>query len=344
MHERLGDGLAQFQRPALAHDDELFVHGGDRLDVGQRSGVLLGLGVGQQLDVAGAQHLGALGQPAHAAGEGVGGERPFLERRHPALDGGLDLAQLGRDGGRIGLVSRRCHGRVTLLSRCGVEKGGRLGVEVDQRVENGTLQGVGAHGLGLARLPAAAVAAPAGVVPVALGAAAGRHADVSLGTAAAADEPGQQVLAVPRPEPAVVILASGCERGLHPVEHRRVEEGVLGASVPGAPEEHLADIGAVAEHLQQHLAAPQLAGSGAQPRLVQLAGQRGAADDALGVATEDPLDRRELLGHRCEPPVVVEAEAVGEPPSGPAAAGRLALHAVDDAVDDRGPLELGEDA
>ncbi|MDA8314874.1 MAG: hypothetical protein M0010_06820 [Actinomycetota bacterium] len=62
------------------------------------------------------------------------------------------------------------------------------------------------------------------------------------------------------------------------------------------------------------------------------------------VAGEDPLDEGELGGFDREVLVVVEAQPVGDGPSGPAAAGGFSFHPGDDPVDDGGPLELCEHA
>jgi hypothetical protein len=68
------------------------------------------------------------------------------------------------------------------------------------------------------------------------------------------------------------------------------------------------------------------------------------AEAALDVQVEDERDQRGLVLVDDEVPVLAPHVAEGRRADRPLAACGLALQARHDAVDDRGPLELGEDA
>ncbi|HEX4754879.1 MAG TPA: hypothetical protein VH661_03885 [Candidatus Dormibacteraeota bacterium] len=112
-----------------------------------------------------------------------------------------------------------------------------------------------------------------------------------------------------------------------------------------AAEEDLAHIGSVAQHREQRVAAPGQASLGAVSLRVELRGDGTNAETSVGVEIEDHRDQWCFcfLNHE-EPRRAIDPIAEGPTTHGPAAARRLALHAGDDAVDNGGALELGEDA
>ncbi|MBV9282899.1 MAG: hypothetical protein JOZ41_22725 [Chloroflexi bacterium] len=342
----MGDGLAFRPCVGLGDGEEPAVEGSDLGGGGRRDRVA---GGGFEFGLLAAERFGLVAKLAYAFAEHVLGDGAVLEGEHVTVDGGLGSGQFGFDGAKLLGVLACCGGGLVAVGGGGVDEDGRVGVEVDEGVEHGGLQGVGPDALSLAGGSPVAGAGPAHVIAVAVGLASGGGADVATLAVAAGDEPGEQVLGVGVGVAALVAFAALVEEGLHVVEEGGVDEGV-GAVVPGAAEVDLADVAAVAEDAEDDLGGPGLAGPGAQPVGVQLGGDGGRAAMGFGVAVEDPLDDGELgrLDGRSAfvfgfaVGVFDNGEPVGSPPRGPASAGSLAFHAGDDAVDDRGPLELCE--
>jgi hypothetical protein len=119
-----------------------------------------------------------------------------LERGEVPVDGCLLLLDLGQHGGVLGAALGVA---VTVaLPRSGDGVGDQVsvaGVEGDQRVQDGGVEGVGEEALGVAAVGAIAAAGEAGVVPVDAVAAGGGGADELVSACRAGDQPGQVVVA-----------------------------------------------------------------------------------------------------------------------------------------------------
>lgn len=94
--------------------------------------------------------------------------------------GRFGLADLGGERDSVVGGSGGCRGGVMDLLLGGFEERVSVGVQVDERFEDGRLERVGADVLRGTRLLAAAIAVPAGVVAVALVPAVGEDADVAV--------------------------------------------------------------------------------------------------------------------------------------------------------------------
>ncbi|HKA11502.1 MAG TPA: hypothetical protein VKI99_13665 [Candidatus Dormibacteraeota bacterium] len=119
----------------------------------------------------------------------------------------------------------------------------------------------------------------------------------------------------------------------------------MGGREPPVPEEHLAEVHAVAQDGEDELEAPWFAAAGSVPMLVQPVGDVASAESPVQVQVEHHRHERCLVRVDLqEAGLPVNAIAPGHAAAIPSAPGSFALHAGNDAVDDRGPFELGEDA
>ncbi|HEX9376997.1 MAG TPA: hypothetical protein VGB19_12265 [Actinomycetota bacterium] len=143
-------------------------------------------------------------------------------------------------------------------------------------------------------------------------------------------------------EPTVVAFAPADQERLGLLEEPWIEERLGARPMPRATEGDLAQVRAIAKHVQDDLGAPGLPRPGSEAVRVQLASDGGRAEASDRVATEDPLDDRKLTGLPGQPLVGVKSDSVRTRTPGPFTPRSFALHASDDPIDDRGPLELGE--
>ena len=107
--------------------------------------------------------------------------------------------------------------------------------------------------------------------------------------------------------------------------------------------EDLSEAGRVAQNVEDAFGPPKSPDPGAVSVCVQLGCNGCGTKAVVGAAIEDSLDEWELGGLDAQTLLGIEGEAVGDPSAQPHAPGGLPLHPVDDAVDDGGPFELGED-
>src|SRR5215472_6218877 len=214
------------------------------------------------------------------------------------------------------------------------------------------------NAVGGARLPAIALAPVAGVVAVAPAPAVGSAADHVVAAGLAANESAEQVVGGVRPPPGVILTALD-QHLLSGVEEIAVHQWPMRGRVPPLTEVDRADVDAVAKDGQHRPEAPRPAALGPVAALGQPVGYGARAKPLVGVEVENdgherrPVgihlqelgrDRHRRVAVRTRKAAGGEAVAEWDRAAGPAAASGLALQAGDHAVDDGGPLELGEDA
>src|SRR5712692_3782833 len=118
----------------------------------------------------------------------------------------------------------------------------------------------------------------------------------------------------------------------------------MGRRVVDAPKKNLTEIGAVLQNAQDRAVAPQASRCIAMAALVERHRDRSRTQQLLGVKLEDQTDQWSFFGLDFEEVAGVQPIAEGDNAAMPAAPGSLAFHARYDAIDQRGALELGEDA
>ncbi|HLY94721.1 MAG TPA: hypothetical protein VKP14_07725 [Gaiellaceae bacterium] len=203
---------------------------------------------------------------------------------------------------------------------------------------------LGGEAVVVAAFAAVALAGVADVVGVAAAVAVGGGTDVALAAARALDQAGEEVVGVVG-APERCVPATLGEDLLGALEQFRLDERRVRRLVGLAAEGDLAQVAAVSEDVEDGVGGEGFAGAGAVATLVQPVGERGGALEAFAVAVED------LLHDGCFGRVGFEVAAVGvvavaegDGAADPFAAGGFAFHAGDDALDDGGAFELGEDA
>jgi hypothetical protein len=227
-----------------------------------------------------------------------------------------------------------------------VEQVGAL-VGLQQRSDDRGLQSISGEPVGGAGACAEALTGVAGVVAVAPGSAVGGIAEVALVAAPTTDQPGEVVVGGVRGMAGVVVAAFD-QQALDLVEDLAVDQRLVGSGVPGATEEDLADVDAVAEDRQHRDVAPAAALAGAMALVVEPVGDGAGAQAFVAVQVEDhPDDWAVFVGGQEAGLLAVRADLEGVAErwraDGPAALGGFAFHAADYPVDDDCPLELGED-
>jgi len=225
------------------------------------------------------------------------------------------------------------------------------GVEVPEGGEHLRVEGVGVDAGGAAPVDAVAVASEAGVVAVRAAASVGVGAEVAVAADWTIDLAGEVVVGgcggLLRGH-----LAAFGEDVLGQVEGCGLDHRSVGVDGDDVAEADLAEVDAIGEHVGDGLVAPRL-GSWLRDRLavraaayqvplVEVGGDGAAAEPAAGVEAEDQLDDADLVVEGHEAVLAVAGVAVRYGANGPLALGCLALHAIDDPVDDHLTFELGD--
>jgi hypothetical protein len=274
--------------------------GAEPLDgVGRGCGGLVADGVGD-LVVAGLElvDLGAQGGDAGAGGGVVHGA--VLECGEVPVDRGLLGLDLGEDGAGFGVPA----GVAVAVAGPGAGDGvgdeaGGLGVEVGEGAEDGGVGVVGGQPGGVAAVGAVADAGEAGVVAVGAAAAGRGGADVLVAAAGAGDLPGEVVVAVAGGALGLRVGALGRDRrGALP--GLAVDERVVGVLDVGVAVGDVPGVGGVGQDPGDGVPGPGLAGAVADAPAVQLGGDGPGAEPLAGVEPEDLLQVRCFLGVRDE--------------------------------------------
>nr|WP_245870685.1 hypothetical protein [Asanoa hainanensis] len=218
-----------------------------------------------------------------------------------------------------------------------------VGEEVDQGTFHRLFDFVGVESVDPAAcFGAVAVAAPAGVVPVAPGAAVRRGADVLAAAGWARDLAGEGVVGGVGRALADALAALG-EDALRVVELTPLDDRLVCVDHSDPAEALLAEVLPVGDHILDRALRPQGAGTGTQSAVVEHIGDGACAEAVLRVEVEDQTDGDRL---RLVDDVVVGLGVLGvaerDPAAGKEALGRLAFHAGDDAVDDDLAFEFRE--
>ncbi|WSA94716.1 hypothetical protein OIE63_26475 [Streptomyces sp. NBC_01795] len=177
--------------------------------------------------------------------------------------------------------------------------------------------------------------------------ASGGRSDISL-LAGGTDHPPGKEIAAAVGGPAGVFTSPRLDDLLCPVEQAGVFQDrlvVIRRAVPYAPVVDLPQVGAVAQDDHDALPAPPFPALGPQPAPIEFGSQCPGSQALLDVHPEDHGYELRLFVNRHEfagGPVQLVAE--GAITATPLPSGGLALHAVDDAVDDGFAFELSEDS
>ncbi|MDA8314873.1 MAG: hypothetical protein M0010_06815 [Actinomycetota bacterium] len=205
-----------------------------------------------ELVAPGLQGAGTLAEVADAWAEHVVADGASLEGEDVALDGRFGLLELGGRGVDLVAVVPEGLGELVVLERDGAGDEVGVGVEGEERVEDGGFEDIRADALAVAGLFAVALAGEAGVVAVAVASSGRGDADVVASAALAGDEPGQEVVGMGVGHATVVALATLAKKGLGLVEQVGVDEGRI-CLVADVAEGDLAEVAAVAQDEQNRL-------------------------------------------------------------------------------------------
>src|SRR5258708_3497383 len=205
-------------------------------------------------------------------------------------------------------------------------------------------EGVCGKPVGLAAMPAIAIAREAGVVPVRCVAPMSHRTQEAVSAFAAADSPAQQIIAgvaaaFPRR------ICPGSERRLRGIEVALADGGDVRSLMRRAAELFPSDVYRIAEDVKDGDGAPWSAGSCLMTVAVQPVGNSPGSQFLGDIEVEDRSHRQRFtlvrFQHR-NSRVIAIAVWIGA--TEPSTRSRLALHAGDHAVDQSGAFELSKDA
>ncbi|MDA8039771.1 MAG: hypothetical protein M0Z69_11570 [Actinomycetota bacterium] len=296
-----------------------------------------------QLPLALAELACPLPEGAHPWPADLLGKASSLEAREVTVDRRLDLGQLATDGLELALdeVLACRHPLVCPPHRLLDERA--VGEHLQEALHDRLVEHVCGKARGRAGGRAVALAGAAGVVAV--GAVPpGRSRAGEARPAGTDDKAREQVVRGVR-GPLRGVLAPLVEEALGRIEHRRVDEGRVRALVPLAAPADLAQIDAVAKDREHRLEREGPPRSRLVPGRVQPGRDLMRARQLMHVPVEDPRHEGRLgLLDEKTPALWGAPVAEGLRAADPAPLGGLSPHPHHDPLDDRGPLELGEDA
>ncbi|WP_347176921.1 hypothetical protein [Parafrankia sp. EAN1pec] len=275
---------------------------------------------------------------------GVAGHGAVFERE-------LVLADLAAGGCDLGL--KACEVVAAVL--CGLQGAGvvggdscledlRVGVHLDERVDDGCFEIVGADAVVVASGRSVAQPVVAGVVAVVAGAAVRGGPDVG-GVASLADDPAGEFVpgGVRGAQRTFFCPCGAC--GVRGLEGVVVDDGGVRGVVPDAVVVDLAGVDLVLEDVSDGPVGPWPACAGTQSLCVQGGSYDAGSVLVADIHLEDLLDYRSFFDDGDEIELLaVGGVAVRGPAGSPSALLRLGAQGATNAFDHRGSFELGEHA